>query len=167
MDAMVDVSRIGLGQLTVQLEPVDFRSILNESVKTAEPAAGQRGVRIETDLESATVNGDRVRLRQVFGNLLSNAVKFSPPNGRIQLVVHHNEERVEIAVIDEGKGISAKFLPRLFERFSQEEQGSFGGLGLGLFIARHLVERHGGTIDATSEGEGKGATFRVTLPLGG
>lgn len=165
IDDMFDVSRLLVGELSVRFEPVELRSAVEDSVKAVEPIAAQRGILIETKLDAANISGDPVRLRQVFGNLLANAIKFSPANARIQVLGERDGNRASVSVIDEGKGISAEFLPQLFRRFSQEEKGEYGGLGLGLSIAHHLVERHGGTIEAESEGQGKGATLRVTLPL--
>jgi signal transduction histidine kinase len=165
VDDMFDVSRLLAGKLSVRFEAGELRSVVEDSVKAMEPIAAQRGIRIETQLDPATISGDPVRLRQVFGNLLANAIKFSPANARIRVLGERDGNRVSVSVIDEGKGISAEFLPQLFRRFSQQEKTEYGGLGLGLSIAHHLVERHGGTIAAESEGEGKGATLRVTLPI--
>ena len=167
IDDMFEVSRLTVGQLAVRFEPLDLRSVVEEAVKAAEPIAGQRGIHIETHLESATVSGDSTRLRQIFANLLANAIKFSEPDAHIRVLGEHDGASVTVSVIDDGKGIAADFLPKIFRRFSQQEKGQFGGLGLGLSIAHHLVERHGGTIVAESGGEGQGATFRVTLPLAG
>lgn len=167
IDDMFDVSRITVGQLAVRFEPLDLRLVVEDAVKAAEPIAGQRGIRIETQLESATISGDSTRLRQVFANLLANAIKFSEPDAPIRVVAERDKKQVLVSVTDRGKGIAADFMPQIFRRFSQQEKGQFGGLGLGLSIAHHLVERHGGTIVAESGGEGQGATFRVTLPLAG
>jgi len=114
------------------------------------------------------MSGDPDRLQQVVWNLLSNAVKFTPRDGRVFVQLERGDAHVEIVVSDTGAGIPAAFLPHIFERFRQAEGGTtrqHGGLGLGLAIARHIVEMHGGTIQAASDGEGKGATFRVRLPL--
>lgn len=167
IDDMFDISRLNVGQVPVRFEPLDLRLVVEEAVKAAEPIADERGIRIETQLESAAISGDSTRLRQVFANLLANAIKFSAPDTRIRVVAERDGTTVSVSVIDEGRGIAADFLPMLFRRFSQQQKGQFGGLGLGLSIASHLVERHGGTIVAESEGEGQGATFRVTLPLAG
>jgi two-component system CheB/CheR fusion protein len=167
IDDMFDVSRLTVGQLAVRFERLDLRSVVEEAVKAAEPIAGQRRIRIETHLEPAIVSGDPTRLRQVFANLLANAIKFSEPDAPIRVVAERDGNQVSVSVIDQGKGIAAEFLPQIFRRFSQQEKGQFGGLGLGLSIAHHLVKSHGGTITAESEGEGRGATFRVTLPLAG
>ena len=114
------------------------------------------------------VSGDPGRLQQVVWNLVSNAVKFTPRNGRVQVRLERVNSHVEIVVSDTGIGIRPDFLPYVFERFRQAEAGTTrktGGLGLGLAIVRHIVEMHGGTVDASSAGEGQGATFRVRLPL--
>ena len=113
------------------------------------------------------MSGDPTRLQQVVWNLLSNAVKFTPKDGRVQITLERVNSHVEIAVSDTGQGMSAEFLPQLFERFQQAETGatrSHGGLGLGLAIVRHIVELHGGTVFAESAGVGQGATFTVKLP---
>jgi CheY-like chemotaxis protein len=114
------------------------------------------------------VFGDRERLQQVVWNLLSNAIKFTPEGGTVRLQLARTENQVEIVVSDTGSGISPEFLPYVFERFRQEDGGSkrrYGGLGLGLAIVRHLVELHGGTVSAASDGDNQGATFRVSLPI--
>ena len=114
------------------------------------------------------MSGDPGRLQQVVWNLVSNAVKFTPKNGRVQVRLERVNSHVEIVVSDTGAGIRPDFLPYVFERFRQAEAGTTrktGGLGLGLAIVRHIVEMHGGTVEASSAGEGKGATFRVRLPL--
>jgi CheY-like chemotaxis protein len=127
-------------------------------------------VRIQTVIDShaGPIAGDADRLQQVIWNLLSNAVRFTPRNGRVQVRLARVDSHVEIVVTDSGAGIAADFLPHVFERFRQADSRfsrSYGGLGLGLAISRDLVELHGGTIHADSEGTGKGATFRVVLPL--
>ena len=112
--------------------------------------------------------GDDNRLQQVVWNLLTNAVKFTPKGGRVQVLVKHRESSVELTVADTGKGIPADFLPHVYERFRQVDGGSARssvGLGLGLSIVRQLVEMHGGTVSAISEGEGRGASFTVRLPV--
>ena len=129
-----------------------------------------KSIELEADLVESLppIVGDSSRLQQVFTNLLSNAIKFTPPGGRVQVGVTCRQNFIEIGVTDTGCGISAEFLPDVFDRFSQQvaETTENGGLGLGLAIARFLVEEHGGTILASSDGIGKGATFTVSLPLG-
>ena len=134
------------------------------------PAAEAKGVRVETllDPDAAPVSGDPERLQQVLWNLLSNAVKFTNRGGRVQVRLERVNSHVEVAVSDTGIGIAPEFLPHVFERFRQADAGiarERGGLGLGLAIARQLIEMHGGTIDASSSGIDQGATFRVKIPL--
>jgi CheY-like chemotaxis protein len=134
------------------------------------PTAEAKGLKLETEIDSKTgsISADPNRLQQVIWNLLSNAVKFTPRGGRVSVRVAPNEGNAEITVADSGSGIPREFLPHIFERFRQADSGAarrHGGLGLGLAIARHLVEMHGGTIQAESDGRDKGATFRVVIPL--
>ena len=120
------------------------------------------------DPAAEAVSGDAERLQQVVWNLLSNAVKFAPTGGRVEIKLVRADSHFEIIVADNGQGIKSEFLPYVFERFRQEDGGMNrrqGGLGLGLAIARHIVELHGGTVHAASEGLGKGATFTVALPI--
>jgi CheY-like chemotaxis protein len=132
------------------------------------PAANAKGLQIVATLDPETnpIEGDADRLRQVIWNLLSNAVKFTPRGGRIEVKLERRETSIEVLVTDTGRGIRAEFLPHIFERFRQADGSTtrgHGGLGLGMAIARHLVELHGGSIRAESPGEGKGATFTVEL----
>ena len=165
IDEMLDVARMRSGKLSVRMAPVDIAAVVQNSVAFAAPAAAVKEIRIELAPVSATVCGDAARLEQVFGNLLSNAIKFSPPNTLIVIRIETDEDRVSICVKDEGRGITSEFLPHVFDRFRQHRKGEFGGLGLGLAIAQHLIESQGGTIEVESEGEGKGTKFRVSLPL--
>jgi PAS domain S-box-containing protein len=169
VEDVLDVSRIVSGKTRLEVQPIDIRKVVRDAVATVVPAAEAKGVRLEIDIDSAAdpVSGDPNRLQQVLWNLLSNAVKFTPRGGRVMVRVDSVESSAEITVSDTGIGIPAHFLPHIFERFRQAEGGTsrrHGGLGLGLAIARHLVEMHGGTIQAESDGEGKGSTFRVRLP---
>jgi signal transduction histidine kinase len=143
-------------------------SVAHRSVEAIAPAAAGKNIELKVAAPAAVaMAGDAGRLQQVIWNLLSNAVKFTPSGGRITVAVDALEGAVELRVTDTGAGIPATFLPYVFDKFRQAD-GSFtrqhGGLGLGLAIARHIVEVHGGTIVAESEGPGKGATFRVRLP---
>lgn len=165
IDDMTDVSRMLVDKLSIDYETVDVKAIVDASIAGMAPVAALRGISIERSGESVTIDADAQRLRQVFLNLLSNAIKFSFPDSRVRVVVEGGQNRVCISVIDEGRGIGPEFLPRVFERFSQQHSSEFGGFGLGLAIAQYIVERHGGSIEVESEGEGKGATFRVSLPL--
>jgi PAS domain S-box-containing protein len=170
IEDVLDVSRIVAGRLRLNVEPVDLPAVLQESCATVMPAADAKGVRVEAIIDPLTtpVSGDPDRLQQVVWNLLSNAIKFTPRGGKVQLRLSRVDSHVEISVSDTGRGISADFLPFVFDRFRQAD-GTFsreqGGLGLGLAIAKQLTELHGGTISASSHGLGRGATFTVRLPL--
>jgi CheY-like chemotaxis protein/anti-sigma regulatory factor (Ser/Thr protein kinase) len=149
---------------------VDLPAVVDAAVESIRPAAAAKEIRLQTivDPSAGPVSGDAARLQQVVWNLVTNAVKFTPKHGRVQVRVERVNSHVEIVVSDTGAGISAEFLPHVFERFRQEDAGttrSHGGLGLGLAIVRHLIELHGGTVAAESGGAGMGATFRVLLPL--
>ncbi|WNG19490.1 PAS domain-containing protein [Cystobacter fuscus] len=168
VEDLLDISRIMSGKLVLEVESVDLCAVVEASLESIRPAAAAKGILLQPVLDSiATVMGDPTRLQQVVWNLLSNAVKFTPKGGRVQVLVERRDSSVEIVVADSGKGIPVDFLPHVFERFRQAEGSvarKYGGLGLGLSIVKHLVEAHGGTIDAFSEGEGRGATFTVRLP---
>jgi signal transduction histidine kinase len=166
---LLDVSRAVSGKLRLEIRPVALADLMRDAVDTIRLAAAAKAIEIETDFDPAIgpFAGDPDRLSQVVWNLLSNAIKFTPAGGRVALRARRDGSDIEITVTDSGIGISPAFLPHVFERFRQEEAGStrrFGGLGLGLAIARHIVELHGGSVHAESDGEGRGATFRVRLP---
>jgi PAS domain S-box-containing protein len=170
VEDVLDVSRIITGKIRLDVQPVEFPIIIDNAVQTFQPAADAKGVRLQTlvDPQVGPVSGDPARLQQVVWNLVSNAVKFTPRGGRVQVRLEAVNSHVEVVVSDTGAGIRPDFLPFVFERFRQAEAGTTrktGGLGLGLAIVRHIVEMHGGTVDASSPGEGLGATFRVRLPL--
>ena len=170
VEDVLDVSRIVLGKARLKAQPTDVAAVVEDAVATVAPAAEAKEIRLRCSLGhgTATVSGDHGRLQQVVWNLLSNAVKFTPSGGAIDVQVRQDASHVEITVRDTGIGFSPSFQPHVFERFRQAESGparTHGGLGLGLSIARHIVEMHGGTIDANSPGEGQGATFSVRLPL--
>ena len=170
VEDVLDVSRIIAGKIRLDVQPVELPLIVDNAVATVQPAADARGVRVQTviDPRVGPVSGDPGRLQQVVWNLVSNAVKFTGKNGRVQVRLERVNSHIEIVVSDTGIGIPADFLPYVFERFRQAEAGTTrktGGLGLGLAIVRHIIEMHGGTVEAASPGEGKGATFRVRLPL--
>jgi PAS domain S-box-containing protein len=170
IEDVLDVSRIVAGRLRLNVEPVDLPAVLQESCATVMPAADAKGVRVEAIIDPLTtpVSGDADRLQQIVWNLLSNAIKFTPRGGKVQLRLSRVDSHVEISVSDTGRGISADFLPFVFDRFRQAD-GTFsreqGGLGLGLAIAKQLTELHGGTISASSLGADQGATFTVRLPM--
>ena len=170
VEDVLDVSRIVSGKTRLEIQSVDLSAIVRDAAATALPAAQAKGIQIDVEFDptAGPVSGDPERLRQVLWNLLSNAVKFTGPGGRVGASIERHDDYVELVVRDTGIGISADFLPHMFERFRQADAGTNrerGGLGLGLGIARQLVEMHGGTIHAESGGKGQGATFRVRLPL--
>jgi len=170
VEDVLDVSRIVAGKIRLNIQPLDLPVVVRNAVDTILPAAEAKGVRVKTilDPDAAPVSGDPDRIQQIVWNLAANAVKFTPRGGMVQVLLQRVNSSVEIAVSDTGIGIRPDFLPHIFERFRQADSGSArttGGLGLGLAIARHLVEAHGGTIQAASPGVGAGATFRVRLPL--
>ena len=170
VEDVLDVSRIVSGKIRLDVQPVELPVIVDNAVATIQPAADAKSIRVQTivDPRVGPVSGDPSRLQQVVWNLVSNAVKFTPKNGRIQVRLERVNSHIEIAVSDTGIGIRPDFIPYVFERFRQADSGSTrktGGLGLGLAIVRHIVEMHGGTVEASSDGEDKGATFRVRLPL--
>jgi signal transduction histidine kinase/ActR/RegA family two-component response regulator len=169
IDDLLDVSRIVSGKLRIERKPVAVREVVRAAIDTIRPAAEARGVRLVVAREvAATLLGDSTRIQQIIWNLLSNAVKFTPRDGQVTIDMRLESPHVVIEVQDTGMGIAPDLLPHVFERFRQADSSStrkHGGLGLGLAIARHLVELHGGEITAASAGLGQGATFRVRLPL--
>jgi len=170
VDDLLDVSRIITGKLRMDVRPADPNSFIDAAVEAVRPAADAKGVRMQKIVDTGPISipGDPVRLQQVVWNLLSNAIKFTPRGGRVQIRSERVNSHLEIVVSDTGQGISADFLPHVFDRFRQADQKTsrhHGGMGLGLAIVRHLVEMHGGTVRANSDGEGKGATFTVMLPI--
>lgn len=169
VEDVLDVSRIISGKSRLRVEPLDLGQVLRDAIGTIMPAAEAKGVRVQTVFDTqAAVSGDPDRLQQAFWNVLSNAVRFTPRDGRVQVRLQRVNSHVEVVITDSGIGIPAWFLPHVFERFRQADGGTsrqHGGLGLGLAIARHVVEMHGGTIHAASDGVGAGATFRIHLPI--
>jgi signal transduction histidine kinase/integral membrane sensor domain MASE1/ActR/RegA family two-component response regulator len=170
IEDLVDVSRIAGGKMKLEVQPVDLTSLITASVDVVLPAANARGVLIEvsTDLAVGSVAGDPARLQQVIWNLLSNAVKFTPRDGYVYVSLRQVESFAEVEVRDTGIGIDRDFLPSVFERFRQAESPvtrAHRGLGLGLAIVRHLTELHGGTVTAHSDGEGRGSSFKIRIPL--
>jgi PAS domain S-box-containing protein len=170
VEDVLEVSRIITGKIRLDVQTVELPLIVHNAIATVQPAADAKGVRLQTivDTRVSPVAGDPDRLQQVVWNLLSNAVKFTPRGGRVQVRLERVNSHVDIVVSDTGIGIKREFLPHVFERFHQAEAGTTrktGGLGLGLAIVRHLVELHGGTVEATSPGEGQGSTFRIGLPV--
>ena len=170
IDDILDVSRIVTGNLYLNLEPTDLTQIVEAAINVVRPTAETKHIQVETNFadQPVLVSGDAHRLQQVVWNLLSNAVKFTPQGGHVHVSTRHLGAYVNLEIVDNGQGISAEFLPHVFERFRQADSSTtrkHGGLGLGLAIVRHLVEIHGGTVHAESDGEGKGATLTVILPL--
>ena len=166
---ILDVSRIITGKLHLAAQPLDPGPVVEAALDTVRPAAEAKEIQLESSLAPSvgTVSGDPDRLQQVVWNLLANAIKFTPKGGRVQVRLRRVDDQAVIVVTDSGPGISAEFLPHVFERFRQGDASttrSHVGLGLGLAIVRHLVELHGGSVEASSP-EGQGATFRVHLPL--
>ena len=170
VDDLLDMSRIISGQMRLDVQPVMPFAFVQGAIESARPAADARGVLLEAILDpvAGPVSGDANRLQQVVWNLISNAIKFTPRGGHVQVTFERVNSNIEICVADSGIGIRPDFLPHIFERFRQADATStreHGGLGLGLSIVKHIVELHGGTVEASSDGEGQGATFRVRLPL--
>ena len=167
IEDILDVSRLTTGKLSLTFQPVDAEAVVRAAMDIVRPAAEEKGVRLEAavDDELRSVSADRGRLQQITVNLLSNALKFTPKGGRIHVRLTQEPSALQLSVADTGKGIGASFLPHVFERFRQEAGGAQGGLGLGLAIVKHLVELHGGTIAAESEGEGLGAIFTIRFPV--
>jgi PAS domain S-box-containing protein len=170
IDDLLDVSRIITGNLRLDIRRHDPVSSIEAAIEALQPAAEAKNVRIQKVMDTgvAFVACDPARLQQVVWNLLSNAIKFTPKGGRVQIRLERVNSHVALVVSDTGKGIGAEFMPHVFERFRQADQKTtrlHGGLGIGLAIVRHLVELHGGTVQADSPGEGQGATFVVKLPI--
>jgi signal transduction histidine kinase len=166
IDDMLDVSRIVLGKFHVDLRPTRLSEVIEAAVANARPDASERGVRLTSQIDAVedVVAADSGRLQQVIGNILSNAIKFTPSGKQVDLRLQRNDGAIRIAVHDEGEGIEPSFLPFVFDRLRQADNAKRAGLGLGLAIARHIIDLHHGAIEAQSEGIGKGATFVVTLP---
>jgi len=167
---LLDISRIISGKLRLDVQPLELPPIIEAAMDVVRPAAAAKTIQLVARFEPkiGTVSGDPDRLQQVVWNLLSNAVKFTPEGGRVEVALRRADSQAELVVTDNGSGISPDFLPHVFEHFRQADSTStrtHGGLGLGLAIVRRLIELHGGTVSAESEGEGRGATFRIRLPL--
>lgn len=170
IEDLLDISRIIQGQMHLNLQPTPLQPTIEAALDTVRPMASIKSIQIEwwSNADFAVVSGDANRLQQVVWNLLSNAVKFTPEGGQVEVRLEQKERWCQIIVSDTGKGISADFLPYVFDRFRLADATTTrtqGGLGLGLAIVRNLVELHGGTVEVTSPGEGQGAIFTVQLPL--
>lgn len=171
IEELADYSRLGANKLSLTIRRVSLAQILNAALETLVPTARKKQLNVDVQLcpSEAEIDGDYIRLQQVFLNLFSNAIKFTPYGGAIKVSMESSSDRHTITVSDTGEGISADFLPFVFDRYRQADPTAtrHGGLGLGLTIARHIVELHGGTIRAESGGEGEGAEFIVDLPCSG
>jgi PAS domain S-box-containing protein len=170
VDDVLDVSRIVSGKIRLDVQAVDLGPVVSNAMATVQPAADAKGVTMQAvvDPGAGPVSGDPDRLQQVVWNLLANAVKFTPRGGQVQVRLERVNSHIELVVSDTGLGIDKDFLPLVFERFRQADAGptrKSGGLGLGLAIVRHIVEMHGGTVQAFSPGLGQGASFTVSLPV--
>ncbi len=170
VDDLLDVARIVNGTLRITSATVDLREAIDAAIEVVQFAVDEKRIRLVTDLDvdPIRVSGDADRLQQVVWNLLSNAVKFSLPGGLVSVRMWRDGAHAVLVIADTGKGIAPELLPYVFDRFRQAEGAvatRTGGLGLGLAIVRHLVEAHGGTVHAESDGDARGATFTVRLPL--
>jgi len=170
IEDLLDISRIMQGKLSFTVTPVNLTFVISAALETVQLAAEAKHIAILLDLDPAIalVSGDAGRLQQVVWNLLTNAVKFTPNGGQVTVELRQVNNLAQIRAINTGKGINSQFLPYVFEYFRQEDGSTtrrFGGLGLGLAIVRQIVEMHGGSVRAESQGENQGATFIVELPL--
>jgi PAS domain S-box-containing protein len=169
VDDLLDTSRLAAGKMRLDVQQCDLTAILQASLDTVRPAAEARSIRLQPILDpTLKVSGDPGRLQQIFWNILSNAVKFTPRDGFVRVVVERVDSHVEVRIADNGPGMSQAFIEHAFDQFSQSSSlatRATTGLGLGLSLAKHLTEMHGGSISAHSEGEGRGCTFIVRLPV--
>jgi len=169
VDDLLDVSRAITGKLRLNVAPMALEPVIQAALASAASAAAAKEIHVETELgDAGLVSGDPERLQQVAWNLLSNAIKFAPRGGRVAVRLTRVADQAQLTVSDDGPGIAPALLPRVFERFWQADSSmtrAQGGLGIGLAVVRQIVELHGGTVCAESEGEGRGATFTVTLPV--
>ncbi len=172
IDDLLDVSRIVTGKLQLNMRDVDIRQLVNNTMESIAVTANAKNISLQSNVaeDIRSIHVDPERIEQILWNLLSNSIKFTPSGGKVKLIVSREDKNILFSVIDNGKGINSQFLPYVFDRFRQADGTSTrnsGGLGLGLSIVRHLVELHGGTVRATSTGEGSGATFTVSIPEAG
>jgi PAS domain S-box-containing protein len=170
IEDLLDMSRIISGKVRLDVQRIDLAAAVIAAVETTRPAADAKGVRVQTVLDphAGPVSGDQNRLQQVFWNLLTNAIKFTPRGGRVQVLLERINSHLQVSVIDTGEGMSADFLPHVFDRFRQADASTtrrHGGLGLGLSIVKQLIELHGGSVTVKSDGPQRGSTFVVNLPL--
>jgi PAS domain S-box-containing protein len=169
IEELLDLSRIVADKMPLEIVPLELAVLVERCVEAMMPVAIEKGVVLEYSAlaSGVTVFGDRKRLEQIITNLISNAIKFTPRYGRIDVSLGRDDDQARLVIRDTGRGIAADLLPHVFELFRQEEDSAASkkGLGLGLYIVRHLTDLHGGTVRAASDGEGRGATFEVLLPL--
>jgi signal transduction histidine kinase len=168
IDDVLEAARVHSGKIELELADIDLREVIDAAWNTAQPAVAAKSLLLDRQMNGnpLPMRGDATRLQQIIGNLISNAVKFTAERGTISISTSAENDQVTIAISDTGEGISDDLLPHVFERFRQGVNSRrHGGLGLGLAIVRHLVELHGGTIAAASEGVGKGSCFTISLPL--
>ena len=170
IDDLLDMNRIVSGKIRLEMESIDLELAISTAMESLQPAARAKGVHLEQHpiADAPVVVGDAARVQQVLWNLLSNAIKFTPPSGRIEVSVRHDERNASIEVADTGDGIAGDFLPHIFEPFRQQDASTtrrHAGVGLGLSIVKQIVDLHGGSVQASSDGPGRGARFLVTLPL--
>jgi PAS domain S-box-containing protein len=170
LEDVLEVSRIVTGKLRLEVKPCDLASVIYAAMEVIRPGANAKQINVTATIDPSASPSvcDNVRIQQVVWNLLSNAIKFTPKGGCVQVVLDREESQVRISVSDNGQGIEPGLLPYVFDRFRQADSSTrrkFGGLGLGLSIVKHIVEHHGGTVEARSDGEGRGATFVVRLPI--
>ena len=170
IEDLLDMNRIVSGKVRLDVQPTDLGAVIDAALDSVRPSADSREIRLQKVIDpwAGTISGDPNRLQQIIWNLLSNAIKFTPKGGKVAVLLARVNSHVEITVHDSGCGIGAMFLPHVFDRFRQADSSTtrrHGGLGLGLSIVKQLVELHGGTVRAESAGEGRGATFIVSLPV--
>ena len=169
VDDLLDVSRIAQGRIDLELEILEAGMLLEQAIEAVQPLASEKGHRLHVHRPTSSlhVRGDRVRLVQALSNVLHNAAKYTEPRGSISVVIRAADEQLEFEVGDDGMGIPAELLPRVFDLFVQNERTldrAQGGLGIGLSVVKHLIEMHGGAVEARSEGPGRGSTFTIRLP---
>ncbi|HEX4055041.1 MAG TPA: ATP-binding protein [Tepidisphaeraceae bacterium] len=170
IEDVLDVSRIVSGKLRLDMRPCELLEIINAGIDVMRPAADARDIALDVQLDPSASRAtcDATRIQQVVWNLVSNAIKFTPKGGKVRVTLTREKSSLQIQVTDNGQGITPNLLPHVFDRFRQADSSTrrkFGGLGLGLSIVKHLVEMHGGTVEAQSQGEGRGSTFTVRLPI--
>jgi signal transduction histidine kinase len=170
IEELLDVSRAASGKLQLSLRAMDPIEAVASAIEAVRPTAQAKGVELSTTVIDPVgpVLGDRARLEQVLWNLLNNAIKFTPAGGHVVVSLERGARDAEIAVSDDGIGITSDFLPHVFERFRQADPSTtrlYGGLGIGLSIVKSVAELHGGSVSVSSDGSGRGSTFRVRIPL--